>query len=130
MNTNTYQAKETAKKNKLQTIEWLSEHFPAAFLKKSRDIKALKIGIFDDIIDFYERLDSPPFSKKALREALNYYSASPAYLLCQKAGSARIDLFGNDVDVVSDEQARYAHQRYQERYVNKKATALNKQESN
>ena len=109
-----------AKKEKLNTIDWLAEHFPAAFFKKSKDIKPLKIGIFDDIIDFYERLDSPPFSKKMLREALNYYSASPAYLNCQKANTARVDLFGIEVDLVTEEQAKYAHQRYQQRY-NKKS---------
>ena len=110
------QPHETAKKDKLNTLDWLIEHFPAAFFKKSSQIKPLKIGIFDDIIDFYERLDSPPFSKKTLREALNYYSASPAYLSCQKANTARVDLFGIEVDVVTDEQAKYAHLRYQQRY--------------
>jgi len=110
------------KKNKLQTIEWLAENFPAAFLKKSNHIKPLKLGIFDDIIDFYERLDSPPFSKKALREALNYYSASPAYLNCQKKDTARVDLFGNEVDIVTEDQAKYAWQRYQQRYTKLKVS--------
>jgi ProP effector len=114
------QQQELAKKEKLKIIDWLSDHFPAAFLKKASEVKPLKIGIFDDIIDFYERLDSPPFSKKSLREALNYYSASPAYLNCQKANVARVDLFGNEVDVVTDEQAKYAYQRHQQRYVEKK----------
>jgi ProP effector len=109
-----------AKRDKLKIIEWLSEHFPAAFLKKITQVKPLKIGIFDDIIDFYERLESPPFSKKALREALNYYSASPAYLSCQKANVARVDLFGNEVDIVTEEQAKYAYQRYNQRYAEKK----------
>jgi len=116
MANNMNEQNEAVKKNKLQTIEWLSEHFPAAFFKKSNQIKPLKIGIFDDIIDFYERLESPPFSKKALREALNYYSASPAYLSCQKVDTARVDLYGNEVDVVNADQARYAYQRYQQRY--------------
>jgi ProP effector len=111
---------DTAKKNKLAIINWLVEHFPAAFFKKGKQIKPLKIGIFDDIIDFYQRLESPPFSKKNLREALNYYSASPAYLNCQKVDSARVDLYGNEVDVVTDEQAKYAYQRYQQRYAEKK----------
>lgn len=111
-----------AKKIKLETIDWLSEHFPAAFFKKSNQIKPLKIGIFDDIIDFYERLDSPPFSKKVLREALNYYSASPAYLQCQKMDTARVDLFGNEVDVVTEDQAKYAWQRYQQRYTKPKSS--------
>jgi ProP effector len=109
-----------SKKNKLMTIDWLADHFPAAFFKQSKQIKPLKIGIFDDIIDFYERLDSPPFSKKALREALTYYSASPAYLSCQKLNSARVDLYGNEVDVVTEEQAKYAHKRFQQRYAEKK----------
>lgn len=118
------QQNESVKKDKLQIIDWLIEHFPHAFFKKGNQVKPLQIGIFDDIIDFYERLDTPTFSKKALREALSYYSSSPAYLNCQKADTARIDLFGNEVDVVTEEQAKYAHQRYQQRYVDKKAQGL------
>ena len=94
--------------------------FPLRLFKKGSQIKPLKIGIFDDIIDFYERLDSPPFSKKALREALSYYSASPSYLSCQKENTARVDIYGNEVDVVTTEQAKYAYQRFQERYNKKK----------
>lgn len=110
------------KHDKLKIIDWLIEHFPAAFFKKEKQMKPLKIGVFDDIIDFYERLDSPPFSKKNLREALNYYSASPAYLSCQKSNVARVDLYGNEVDVVTDEQAKYAYQRFQQRYVQQKTS--------
>jgi ProP effector len=105
-----------AKKERLQIIDWLIEYFPSAFFKQAKYIKPLKIGIFDDILAFYDRLDTPPFSKKKLREALNYYSASPAYLNNQKNGVARIDLYGNEVDIVTEEQAKYAYQRYQERY--------------
>lgn len=114
------QQQNTVKKDKQLIIDWLIEHFPGAFFKKANQVKPLKIGIFDDIIDFYERIDSPPFSKKALREALSYYSASPAYLNCQKANTARIDIYGNEVDVVTPDQAKYAYQRFQERYANKK----------
>ncbi|KTD29826.1 ProQ/FINO family protein [Legionella maceachernii] len=122
------QQSETAKKDKLQIIDWLVEHFPSAFFKKASQVRPLQIGIFDEIIDFYERLDTPPFSKKALREALSYYSSSPAYLNCQKANTARVDLFGNEVDVVTEEQAKYAYQRYQQRYGDKKNQGL-KQEN-
>src|SRR3990167_3824574 len=99
------QQRDIVKKDKLNTIDWLIENFPAAFFKKGKQIKPLKIGIFDDIIDFYERLDSPPFSKKSLREALSYYSASPAYLNNQKPNTARVDIYGNEVDTVTSEQA-------------------------
>lgn len=113
------QLDKTVKKEKLKVIEWLAEHFPAAFHLKPKLVQPLKIGIFDDIIDFYERLDSPSFSKKLLKEALNYYSGSPAYLSCQKTGVARIDLYGNEVDMVTNEQETYARQRFQQRYVDK-----------
>ena len=112
------------KKEKLKVIEWLTELFPAAFFSKAKQTKPLKIGLFDDLIDFYERLESPPFSKKLLREALNYYSGSPSYLSCQKANAPRVDLYGNEVDVVTEDQAKYAHQRFQDRYV--KAVKQNK----
>ncbi|MDP1604222.1 MAG: ProQ/FinO family protein [Legionella sp.] len=118
------QQNESVKKDKQVIIDWLIEHFPNAFFKKASHIKPLQIGIFDEIIAFYERLDSPPFSKKALREALSYYSSSPAYLNCQKANVARIDLYGNEVDVVTEDQAKYAYQRYQQRYVEKKNQGL------
>lgn len=118
------QQNESAKKDKIEIIDWLVEHFPAAFFKKGNQVKPLQIGIFDEIIGFYERLDTPPFSKKALREALSYYSSSPAYLNCQKANAARIDLYGNEVDIVNEEQAKYAQQRYQQRYVDKKNQGL------
>ena len=108
------------KKEKHLVIDWLIETFPQAFFKKSNQIKPLQIGIYDDIIDFYERLNNAPFSKKSLREGLSYYSSSPGYLSCQKVDSARVDLYGNEVDVVTEDQAKYAYQRYQERYIAKK----------
>ena len=107
---------QTAKKERLKTIDWHIEYFPAAFFKQSKNLKPLKIGIFDEIIAFYDRLETPPFSKKKLREALNYYSSSPAYLNSQKTDTARVDLYGNEVDVVTEEQAKYAYQRFQDRY--------------
>lgn len=105
------------KKEKQLIIDWLIEHFPQAFFKKGSQIKPLQIGIFDEIIEFYDRLDSPPFSKKALRKAVSYYSSSPAYLKCQKEGAARVDLYGNEIDVVTSDQAKYAYQRHQQHYM-------------
>lgn len=118
------QQKEIVKRDKQIIIDWLIEHFPNAFFKKGNQVKPLQIGIFDQIIEFYERLDSPSFSKKNLREALSYYSSSPAYLNCQKTNSARIDLYGNEVDIVTEEQAKYAYQRYHQRYLEKKNQGL------
>jgi len=113
----------TAKKEKLIIIDWLIEHFPAAFFKKARSIKPLRIGIFEEISDFYNRLDSPLFSKKELREALAYYCTSPAYLSCQTIDTARVDLFGNEMEVVTLDQAKYAQQRYERQYLSPRKKA-------
>ncbi len=104
------------KKDKIMIINWLIEQFPSAFFKKASDVKPLQIGIFEELLYFYERLESPPFSKKALKESLRFYSYSPAYLQSQQEGAARIDLYGNEVDVVTKEQAKYAKQHHVERY--------------
>lgn len=106
----------TTKLEKQTVIAWLIDQFPNAFFQKSHLVKPLKLGIFEDIMDFYERMENPPFSKKILREALNYYTASKPYLLCQKSNAIRIDLFGHPNDMVNEEQAVYAQKRLQERY--------------
>jgi|TARA_R110002126_G_scaffold291802_1_gene459104 ProP effector len=111
------QSKKMERKEKLIIIDWLIEHFSAAFFKQTRSIKPLRIGIFEEINDFYNRLDAPTFSKKALRDALSYYCTSPAYLSCQKVDTARVDLFGNEVELVTAEQAKYAQQRYERQYL-------------
>jgi len=107
----------TTKKDKSMIIDWLIEHFPAAFFKQARSIKPLQIGIVEEINHFYNRLDAPLFSKKALHASLAYYCTSPAYLRCQTTDAARIDLFGNEIDVVTSEQAKYAQQRYERQYL-------------
>lgn len=111
------------KKEKLIIIDWLIEHFPAAFFKQARSIKPLRIGIFEEISDFYHRLESPTFTKKELRDALAYYCTSPAYLNCQKIDVARVDLFGNEMELVTSEQAKYAQQRYERQYLSPRKKA-------
>lgn len=108
-----------AKQEKIKTLDWLIDTFPAAFFKRANSIRPLKIGVYDDIIEFYQRLEAPPFSKNLLKQALNYYSASPAYLNCQIEGAARVDLLGNEIDVVTKEQEKYAHERRKRSYLAK-----------
>jgi ProP effector len=109
-----------AKRDKLKIINWLIEHYPAAFFKKTRLVKPLKLGIIEDIFEFYHRLETPPFSKKSMRNALTYYCTSPAYLSAQKEGKARIDLYGNEMELVTAEQAKYAQLRYERQYLSPK----------
>jgi len=105
-----------------EALNWLIEYFPATFFQTAKQVKPLKLGIFEDIIDFYDRLEMPPCSKKILKEAINYYSASKAYLSCQKENSARVDIYGIEVDVVTAEQAQYAQERFKQRFSNYKQT--------
>ena len=113
----------TTKIEKQAVIAWLIEQFPKAFFQKPQLVQPLKLGILEDIIDVYARLDSPPFSKKLLRDALTYYTASKAYLLAQKPEAERIDLFGHSNGTVNPEQAVYAQKRYQDRYPVERATS-------
>lgn len=62
-----------------------------------------------------------PLVKNHLEKRLSYYSASPAYLNCQKENTARVDIYGNEVDIVTADQAKYASERFKkERYAKKK----------
>ena len=106
----------TSLSEKPKAIEWLLDQFPKAFFQKANQVKPLKLGILDDIIEFYDRLEEPPFSKKQIREAVNYYSSSKSYLNCQKPNASRINLFGQLYGKVETEQAAYAEQRLQERH--------------
>lgn len=113
----------TIKIEKQMVIAWLIEQFPKAFFPKAHQAQPLKLGILEDIIDVYERLEVRPFSKKRLREALNYYTASKAYLSAQKPDAQRLDLFGHPNGTVTAEQAMYAQKRYTERYSVERATS-------
>lgn len=101
---------------KTQALRWLTDNFPAAFFKNKKLIKPVKIGIYHDLLEFYDKLAIKPFSKKVLQDALSYYSASPFYLKSQTNGAMRLDLFGNEVDSVTQKQADYAAQLHLERY--------------
>lgn len=95
---------------------WFYEQFPQAFSARKKQVKPLQRGIMEDIVDIYERLDVAPFSRKRLRQGLNYYTSSKAYLLSQQEGVYRVDLFGNEVEKVDKAQAKYASERFQTRY--------------
>ncbi|MDP3559077.1 MAG: ProQ/FinO family protein [Legionellaceae bacterium] len=106
---------------KKEALQWLTESFPSAFFKKGHLIKPLKIGIYEDILDFYNRLETPPCSKKTLRDSLNYYSSSSAYLRAHKENAPRIDLYGNEVDVITAAQAKYAFEQEERRKIKKQS---------
>lgn len=120
-----------SKSDYVETLEWLILYFPNAFSKKPKEIKPLKIGILEDIYAFYDTMRYPEISKSAIKHAIQHYSSSTIYLAAQKEDQARIDLYGQEVDVVSKEQAKYAQQRYEQKMTNRQnLTAPPQQETN
>ena len=97
-------------------VDFLCEHFPVSFIKEGREDaspRPLRIGIFNDLVERVAAID-PDFSKSRIRAALRVYTTRWNYLECVKAGVPRIDIDGNEVDVVSQEHADYAAKEYQE----------------
>lgn len=116
----THQAEEKSVTSK-EVIAYLAEKFPACF-SITGAAKPLKIGIFQDLA---ERLAEDDFvSKTRLRQSLRHYTSSWRYLKSVKLGSHRVDLDGNQVAEIDQEQADYATktlQESQEKFANKKA---------
>ncbi|NDH09364.1 MAG: protein convertase [Gammaproteobacteria bacterium] len=112
----------------IHTLDWLVATFPNAFSRKPKEIKPLKIGILEDIYEHMDNLNNPEFSKQDIKQAIQFYSSSPMYLGCQKEDAARVDLFGQEVDIVNHEQAKYAQQRYEQKQLHKQAAQKEKED--
>ena len=111
---------ETKRTSTKDIIAYLTEKFPQCFSLKG-PVKPLKIGIFQDLA---ERLkDDETVSKTRLRQALRHYTSSWRYLKVIKAGAFRIDIDGENVTEIDEEQANYASKTLkesQEKFGNKK----------
>ena len=109
-----------SKSDYLHTLEWLIAFFPNTFSRKPKEIKPLKIGILEDLYAFHNCLTHPEVSKNDIKLAITHYSSSSIYLASQKENVARIDLYGQEVDVVNHEQAKYAQQRFEHKQLHKR----------
>ena len=94
-----------------QVFDYLVEMFPNCFSKEG-DAKPLKIGIFQDLA---ERLaDDTKVSKTQLRGVLRHYTSSWRYLRSVQVGAFRVDLDGNQGDVLEQEHVDHAKQQLEE----------------
>jgi len=101
-------------------ITYLTEKFPECFSVKG-PVKPLKVGIFQDLAT--KLVDDETVSKTRLRQALRHYTSSWRYLKVIKQGSFRVDIDGNDVAEIDENQATYASKTLkesQEKFGNKK----------
>lgn len=82
----------------------LVAQFPQAFNNLSDRIQPLKVGIYDDLV---QATDLDP---ALLKRALRFYTGLFAYQQALAAeGAMRVDLSGNPVAPVTDEQRQWAH---------------------
>lgn len=99
--------KNKSKKSRIDALVWLANQFPEAFDNSLR-IRPLKIGIMDDILLHASDAENNGISKSKLREAVVIFTRRLDYLICLKSCEHRIDLQGNDVALVSEEEANHA----------------------
>ena len=92
---------------RFDALSWLTEKFPEAFDNTCR-IQPLKIGIMHDILAYAEQAQSAGISKSKLRQAVVVFTRRIDYLACIKAREMRVDLKGNPVAQVSEEEAEIA----------------------
>lgn len=99
--------KNQSKKSRNEALNWLAANFPLVF-DTSLYIRPLKIKIMDDILAQAEGAQESGISKSKLRQAVVLFTRRIDYLACLKAREMRVDLQGNPVAPVTDEEAERA----------------------
>ncbi|WED42713.1 ProQ/FinO family protein [Legionella cardiaca] len=99
--------KNKSKKARNEALLWLAATFPQVFDNTLR-IRPLKVGIMDDILAVADKALEFGISKSKLREAVVVFTRRIDYLACLKAREMRVDLEGNPVSVVTEDEAEKA----------------------
>ncbi len=106
--------KNLSKIARLNALTWLSIQFPQAFDNSIR-IRPLKLGIMADVLTHAENAAKVGISKAKLREAVVLFTRRIDYLICLKAREMRIDLEGNPIAQVTEEEALLAASKIKKR---------------
>jgi ProP effector len=106
--------KNQSRKARDEALIWLATTFPQAF-DNTLKIRPLKIGIMEDILTYAEEAEKQEISKSKLREAVVLFTRRLDYLTCLKAKEMRIDLQGNPVAMVTEEEAEKASNKIKKR---------------
>ncbi len=86
----------------------LADRYPAAFHADGRLVKPLAVGVLQELRAAREGEEPLPVSMQDLRRALRYYTQGAAYHRAVARGDARINLLGEAVAEVTDEQKEHA----------------------
>ena len=99
--------KNQSKKARNEALQWLATTFPQIF-DTTLCIHPLKLGIMEDILLHAEKAGELGISRSKLREAIVVFTRRIDYLTCLKAREMRVDLEGNPVAAVTEEEAEAA----------------------
>ena len=97
--------------NQKDTLVFLNSKYPKCFFLDGQ-VKPLKIGIFQDLAS--DLADSELVSKRLLRQSLRHYTSSWRYLSVVKSGVHRVDLSGEEGDIVEQQHADHAAEQLKE----------------
>ncbi|MEW5838790.1 MAG: ProQ/FINO family protein [Pseudomonadota bacterium] len=86
----------------------LLDRYPAAFFPDPRKVKPLAVGVLQELRAACEGEDALPLKTQDLRRALRYYTQRAAYLRAVVRGEMRINLLGEAVAEVTEEQKQHA----------------------
>ncbi|OYY75189.1 MAG: hypothetical protein B7Y40_01875 [Gammaproteobacteria bacterium 28-57-27] len=86
----------------------LADRYPAAFHADGRLVKPLAVGVLQELRAAREGEEPLPVSMQDLRRALRYYTQGAAYHRAVARGDARINLLGEVVAEVTEEQKEHA----------------------
>ena len=113
-----------SKKAKNEALVWLTTTFPQAFDTTLR-IRPLKTGIIEDILNYTDKAGPLGISRSKIREAVVLFTRRLDYLICLKTRERRIDLEGNPVEPVTEDEAERASVKIRKR-IEKSARNMNK----
>ena len=99
--------KNKSKNARNEALVWLAATFPQVF-DNTLCIRPLKAGIMDDILVHADKAAEVGISKSKLREAVVLFTRRIDYLTCLKTREMRVDLNGEPVAVVTEEEAERA----------------------
>ena len=99
--------KNQSKMARNDALIWLAATFPLAF-DNTLSINPLKVGIIDDVLLHADQAAEAGISRSKLREALVLFTRRIDYLTCLKAREMRVDLQGNPVEMVTEDDAEKA----------------------
>jgi len=120
--------KHESKSARLEALKWLAKRFPNAF-DNTVQISPLKKGIVEDVFEYADEAAKEGISKSKLREAIVVFTRRIDYLTVLKARERRIDLNGEPVDDVTEDEAEKAAAKIKRR-VEKSAKSAKKMASN